>query len=192
MKNKGHLIIFVKQPTMGKVKTRLASDIGAVKATFWYRRQLHKLLRTFEGPSPYSKHLFVAAQSGLKYFKPYESKGWKISQQSYGDLGKRMAKAFLTVGAGPRLLIGSDIPAISKEHIKLAFKQLLSADAVFGPAEDGGYWLIGLNRFVRPPILKNVRWSSNYALSDTLNKFDSDIRIDYLPTLSDVDRGSDL
>ena len=192
MKNRGHLIIFVKQPAMGKVKTRLAADIGTVKATFWYRWQLHRLLRTFKGPLPYSKHLFVSPQSGLQYFKPYENKGWRVSQQSHGDLGQRMAKAFLTVGAGPRLLIGSDIPAISKQHIELAFKQLMSADAVFGPAEDGGYWLIGLSRFVKPPVLKNIRWSSDYALSDTLNKFGSDIRMEYLPILSDIDRGSDL
>ena len=68
----------------------------------------------------------------------------------------------------------------------------MSADAVFGPAEDGGYWLIGLGRFVRPPVLNNIRWSSDYALSDTLNKFGSDIRMEYLPILSDIDRGSDL
>ena len=103
-----------------------------------------------------------------------------------------MRSAFLSVGHGPKLLIGSDIPAVSGQHIELAFKQLNSVDAVFGPAQDGGYWLIGLNRFVVPPNLKNVRWSSKYALSDTLRKFGPKLSVKLIQTLNDVDRGSDL
>ena len=103
-----------------------------------------------------------------------------------------MKSAFLSVGHGPRVLIGSDIPAVSAQHIELAFKQLNSVDAIFGPAQDGGYWLIGLSRFVVPPNLKNVRWSSQYALSDTLSKFGPKVRVKLIQTLKDVDRGSDL
>lgn len=103
-----------------------------------------------------------------------------------------MASAFFSVGHGPKLLIGSDIPAVSRKHIRLAFKQLNSVDAVFGPAQDGGYWLIGLSRFVVPPNLKHVRWSSKYALSDTLSKFGPKLSVKLIQTLKDVDRGSDL
>ena len=192
MKNLGHLIIFVKEPRVGKVKTRLAVDIGPINATFWYRRQLDHLLNIFKPSSRYTKHLFVTPHSGLKYFRTYTKQGWRLCRQSPGDLGEKMRNAFLSVGQGPRLLIGSDIPAVSAQHIELAFKQLNSVDAVFGPAQDGGYWLIGLSRFVLLPNLKHVRWSSQYALSDTLRKFGPKMSIKLIKTLKDVDRGSDL
>ena len=192
MKNLGHLIIFVKEPRVGKVKTRLAEGIGPISATFWYRRQLDHLLNTFKPSSPYAKHLFVTPHRGLKYFRPYTKQGWRLYHQSPGDLGEKMTSAFLSVGHGPKLLIGSDIPAVSRQHIGLAFKQLNSVDAVFGPAQDGGYWLIGLSRFVVPPKLQNVRWSTKYALSDTLSKFSPKVSVKLIPTLKDVDRASDL
>ena len=192
MKKRGHLIIFVKEPRIGKVKTRLADDIGRINATFWYRRQLDHLLNNFKPYSPYAKHLFVTPHRGLKYFRPYTRQGWRLCCQSPGDLGKKMTSAFLSVGYGPKLLIGSDIPAVTTQHIRLAFKQLNSVDAVFGPAQDGGYWLIGLSRFVVPPNLKHVRWSSKYALSDTLSKFGPKMSLKLIQTLKDVDRGSDL
>jgi len=192
MRNLGHLIIFVKEPRVGKVKTRLAEDIGPINATFWYRRQLDHLLNIFKPSSTYTRHLFVTPHRGLKYFRTYTKQGWRLCRQSPGDLGEKMKNAFLSVGQGPRLLIGSDIPAVSAQHIELAFKQLNSVDAVFGPAQDGGYWLIGLSRFVVPPNLKHVRWSSQYALSDTLSKFGPKVRVKLIQTLKDVDRGSDL
>ena len=192
MRNLGHLIIFVKEPRVGKVKTRLAEDIGPINATFWYRRQLDHLLNIFKPSSTYRKHLFVTPHRGLKYFRTYTKQGWRLCRQSPGDLGEKMKSAFLSVGHGPRVLIGSDIPAVSAQHIELAFKQLNSVDAVFGPAQDGGYWLIGLSRFVVPPNLKHVRWSSQYALSDTLSKFGPKVRVKLIQTLKDVDRGSDL
>ena len=192
MKSLGHLIIFVKEPRVGKVKTRLAEGIGPISATFWYRRQLDHLLNTFKPSSPYAKHLFVTPHRGLKYFRPYTKQGWRLYRQSPGDLGEKMTSAFLSVGHGPKLLIGSDIPAVSRQHIGLAFKQLNSVDAVFGPAQDGGYWLIGLSRFVVPPKLQHVRWSTKYALSDTLSKFSPKVSVKLIPTLKDVDRASDL
>ena len=192
MRNLGHLIIFVKEPRVGKVKTRLAEDIGPINATFWYRRQLDHLLNIFKPSSTYTRHLFVTPHRGLKYFRTYTKQGWRLCRQSPGDLGEKMKNAFLSVGQGPRLLIGSDIPAVSAQHIELAFKQLNSVDAIFGPAQDGGYWLIGLSRFVVPPNLKRVRWSSQYALSDTLSKFGPKVRVKLIQTLKDVDRGSDL
>ena len=192
MKNLGHLIIFVKEPRVGKVKTRLAEDIGPINATFWYRRQLDHLLNIFKPSSTYTRHLFVTPHRGLKYFRTYTKQGWRLCRQSPGDLGEKMKNAFLSVGHGPRVLIGSDIPAVSAQHIELAFKQLNSVDAIFGPAQDGGYWLIGLSRFVVPPNLKHVRWSSQYALSDTLSKFGPKVRVKLIQTLKDVDRGSDL
>ena len=192
MKNLGHLIILAKEPRVGKVKTRLAEDIGPINATFWYRRQLDHLLNIFKPSSTYAKHLFVTPHRGLEYFRPYTKQGWRLCRQSPGDLGEKMKNAFLSVGHGPRLLIGSDIPAVSQQHIELAFKQLNSVDAVFGPAQDGGYWLIGLSRFVVLPNLKHVRWSSKYALSDTLGKFGPKVSVKLIQTLKDVDRGSDL
>jgi hypothetical protein len=104
-----------------------------------------------------------------------------------------MSRVFDQLPPGPALIIGADIPAISTEHIKRAFKAIGGSDAVFGPAEDGGYWAIGLKRSRPHPasFLKNVRWSTEFALSDSIRTL-PDHRIAKLDTLKDVDTAADL
>jgi glycosyltransferase A (GT-A) superfamily protein (DUF2064 family) len=89
------------------------------------------------------------------------------------------------------VLVGSDIPGLSRDDIAAAFRALGRADAVFGPAEDGGYWLVGLGprRPARP--FAAVRWSTRYALADTLTNF-AGRRVALLRTLRDVDTAADL
>ena len=90
--------------------------------------------------------------------------------QGKGNIGTRMSRVFNTLPAGPIVIIGSDIPEIKKNDVQAAFKALGHNNFVFGPAIDGGYWLIGINRVTTLPmdLFKNVRWSSPNALSDTL------------------------
>jgi glycosyltransferase A (GT-A) superfamily protein (DUF2064 family) len=93
---------------------------------------------------------------------------------------------------GPVVIVGTDIPALRPAHIAKAFSCIGRHDAVFGPARDGGYWLVGLRR--RPRVVRafgGVRWSSAYALADTLANIEG-LRIAYLATLSDVDDARDL
>ncbi|MBH68577.1 MAG: hypothetical protein CMM58_09520 [Rhodospirillaceae bacterium] len=192
MNPNNHLIVFAKQPKIGWVKTRLAKDIGLVNATFWYRKQLLNLLKTLDSTLPCRRHLFVTPDAAARQPTIYTTLGWEVHSQGGGDLGARMKRAFTRVGAGPRVLIGSDIPEISKQHIRTAFSELRRADAVFGPAKDGGYWLIGLSKYTGLPHLRKIRWSTRFALSDTINHFRNGDKISLLETLTDVDHGPDL
>ena len=113
--------------------------------------------------------------------------------QGRGNLGQRMAGVFDAMPKGPVLIIGADIPGICKSHIAQAFRALGPSDAVFGPATDGGYWLMGLKRTrARPPALfANVRWSSRHALADSMASLPG-YWIALADSLSDVDCARDL
>ncbi len=113
--------------------------------------------------------------------------------QGAGDLGARMKTAMRAVGPGPVVIIGADAPAISAIHVRAAFERLRGHDAVFGPADDGGYWLIGLAR--RTPahdLFAGVRWSSATTLDDTLRSLPPGFRVSLIETLSDIDTADDL
>ncbi|MDC1171343.1 TIGR04282 family arsenosugar biosynthesis glycosyltransferase [Alphaproteobacteria bacterium] len=191
--NTGSLIVFAKEPRIGNVKTRLATDIGYVNATFWYRQHLAILIKELTNKLPFKKkYLFVSPNNSKRNFTYYTSKGWEIRYQSNGELGKRMKDALNNTGEGPRLLIGSDIPGIKIKHIKFALKELTKTKAVFGPARDGGYWLIGMARYQKAPEMKNVRWSSEHALVDTIRCFNQKTTISYVTTMNDIDNGQDF
>ncbi len=111
--------------------------------------------------------------------------------QGRGDLGQRMQRIFDSLGQGPLIIIGTDIPFVTREMIADAFRRLSRVDAVFGRAEDGGYWLVGLRR--RPKLIEpfqNVRWSSPHALADSLKNLQS-YRVAFAATLFDIDTESD-
>lgn len=115
--------------------------------------------------------------------------------QGAGDLGQRMAGVFHTMPPGPVLIIGADIPGINPDHIEAAFRALGRHDAVFGPAPDGGYWLVGLKRSTAPiakSAFKDVRWSTEHALSDTIRSLGPGKRIAKISTLRDIDTLEDL
>ena len=105
-----------------------------------------------------------------------------------------MGRVFRTLPPGPVVIIGADIPGVTRTDIDAAFRALGDADAVFGPAEDGGYWLIGLARGRRTApagLFNNVRWSTVHALADTKASL-GDARIAHVRTLRDVDTAEDL
>jgi len=103
-----------------------------------------------------------------------------------------MARAFHTQPAGPVLIVGADIPGLSRHQIAAAFTKLGTYEAVLGPAEDGGYYLIGLKRVrAQPPgLFSDVRWSTKHALSDTLRTLPG--RVAMIERLRDVDTLADL
>jgi rSAM/selenodomain-associated transferase 1 len=181
------LVIMVKSPVAGRVKRRLARDIGDVAAIRFYRHCLsHAVLRLARDPR-WQPVLAVAPDRDVGgRFWPSPRLIARLPQGA-GDLGRRMQRLFTWLTPGPVVIVGSDIPAMRPRHIAGAFQQLGRADAVFGRATDGGYWLIGLRR--TPKILKPfaaVRWSSSYALADTLANLKGK-RVAYAATLSDVD-----
>lgn len=186
----GYLVLFAKEPRMGRVKTRLARDIGTVGAWAFYRQSLTRLVRDLGNDPRWQTVLAVAPDTSL--LNPCWPTCDLFARQGQGDLGQRMQRVFDGMPPGPVVIVGADIPGVGKHHIASAFKALGHSDAVIGPADDGGYWLIGLKRRPRiPQIFDGVRWSGPHAMTDTLQNMRG-LRIARLDTLIDVDTGADL
>ncbi len=180
-----HLLVMAKQPRIGRVKTRLGAGIGAMEATRAYRVMLAATLNTLSRDPRWQTWVAVSGVHEL------HARVWpgnvNVVDQGAGGLGDRMQRMFNTLPVGPVVIIGSDIPNIECADIAEAFRQLGRHDAVFGPAPDGGYWLVGQSRrrTVRQ-IFDNVRWSSEYALADTMANLDG-ASVKLLRQLADVD-----
>ncbi|WP_323767339.1 TIGR04282 family arsenosugar biosynthesis glycosyltransferase [Antarctobacter sp.] len=185
------LIVMVKEPRPGRVKTRLARDIGTVAAAWWFRHQTARLLRRLRDPR---WHLVLAVSPDRAALA---SRVWPADlprvAQGGGNLGDRMARAMRATAPGPVCVIGADIPAVTRPAIWRAFRALGGADAVFGPAEDGGYWLVGSRNAAQVPatLFDGVRWSTKHALADTIASI-PDARIALVDRLRDVDTATDL
>ncbi|MBW4706947.1 TIGR04282 family arsenosugar biosynthesis glycosyltransferase [Roseobacter sp. YSTF-M11] len=185
------LVVMVKEPHPGRVKTRLGRDIGMVPAAWWFRHQTRALLRRLSDPR---WQIVLAVSPDAEGGK---SRVWPDHLprmvQGRGDLGNRMARAFRYPCHGPLCIIGADIPGIRKSHINRAFRALGHAEVVFGPAPDGGFWLMGLKRTRALPagIFADVRWSTEHALDDT-RKSVPHLRAAHVDILRDVDTGHDL
>jgi len=177
-----------KSPHLGRVKRRLGRDIGDVAATRFYRHCLcHVVQRLGRDPRWRTMLAVDPDRDVTKAFWPSRA----ILPQGMGDLGRRMQRLFASLPPGPVVIVGSDIPAIRPAQIAAAFRLLGVADAVLGPARDGGYWLIGLKR--SPRVLSpfaGVRWSSAYALADTVANLDGK-RVAFTAMLRDVDSAED-
>ncbi|GFE64749.1 TIGR04282 family arsenosugar biosynthesis glycosyltransferase [Litoreibacter roseus] len=185
------LVVMLKEPRPGRVKTRLGRDIGMVGAAWWFRHQTARLLRRLRDPR-WDLVLAVApdAEGRASRVWPRDLPRWP---QGQGDLGQRMARVFRDLSTGPICIVGSDIPDIKPHHINAAFKALGASDAVIGPAPDGGYWLIGfaVGRPLRAAVFDAVRWSSEHALADTVQAL-SGRRVAFIDPLHDVDTVDDL
>lgn len=184
------LIVMVRAPQAGRVKTRLAHGIGAAAAVQIYRQTMSNVLSRVVRPHEWQTILAVspdpARNSGVFPFR------LKRIAQGRGDLGQRMQRLMKGLPRGPVMIIGSDVPEISAVHIRNGFQALGGCDAVFGPAPDGGYWMVGLKRFPRVPYaFANVRWSSEHALADTRANLHG-LRVALTDELDDVDDAGDL
>ncbi len=190
------LIIFAKAPRLGRAKTRLARDIGAVEATRFYRTQTARLLRRL-GPDPrWRTHVAITPDTDRERvgrgLDPWPNDLIRMPQ-GRGGLGQRMERALGAGGPGQVVLIGSDIPEITAAHVARAFHALGGAQAVFGPAEDGGFWLVGLRgRALARGLFRNVRLSTPHALEDTLAKLINRVPVRLVDRLADIDSGADL
>jgi len=186
------LVIMLKLPKPGRVKTRLARDIGSAQATWWFRHQTQDLIQRLSSDPRWETVLAVAPDAEGMVTRVWPKTLARIPQ-GQGDLGARMFRVFERFADGPTMIIGADIPNITKSLIWNGFQDLGANDAVLGPAPDGGYWSIGLRggRPVPKGLFQGVRWSSETSLSDTLASLNGRC-VGYLPELRDVDRGADL
>ncbi len=180
------LVIFARAPELGRVKRRLARGIGAAAALAFYRRTLTAVSRRLAADPRWQTVLAVtpdrAARSGRRW-----PCGLIRRKQGGGDLGVRMARAFYDMPKGPVVIVGADIPEIEPSHIARAFSALGAADIVFGPARDGGYWLIGAKGAARAAdMFARVRWSTKHALADTRANLEGR-RVVLVAVLEDID-----
>lgn len=184
------LVVMVKEPVMGRVKTRLAKGCGAVRATHFFRTNLAMTLRRIGHDARWHTILSVAPDAAMA--SPMFPCAIARIPQGHGGLGARMAAIAAHAPAGPLIIIGADIPSIKARDIAGAFSALRSADAVFGRTSDGGYWLVGLSQRLRPtPPFANVRWSSPHALQDTLANL-AGRQVSFAAQKDDVDEAGDL
>lgn len=186
------LMVFIKNPTLGKVKTRLASTVGDEKALSVYKFLLD---HTFDVSRSIKSDKAVFYSDFIDINDRWKKEGFDQWLQKGNDLGEKMSNAFLksfNMGYKKVVIIGSDCLELEKSHINEAFLELEKHDAVIGPAKDGGYYLLGLQKH-QAVIFQNKAWSTENVLLDTLVDF-SNNKLSYklLPTLSDIDDESDL
>ena len=182
------IIIFVKAPRPGFVKTRLAAAIGNEAACDAYR-QLAETVVANLAPLPHAELRFTPDDAENE-ITPWLNDGWTTRPQDEGDLGERMHRAF-TEANGPAIIIGSDCPQVKLNDFITAAKTLQTHDVVIGPATDGGYWLIGLNAPC-PALFEGIEWSTGGVLQSTLAKADeAGLSVQLLRELGDVDTGAD-
>ncbi|RYU93337.1 TIGR04282 family arsenosugar biosynthesis glycosyltransferase [Emticicia agri] len=181
------IIVFVRNPVLGKVKTRLAKGIGDVQALQVYTsllKKTHKVIKDTDAEK------FVFYADGINNNDLWENDLFHKVQQTGNDLGERMYNAFTYLfdkGYSKVLIIGSDCPALETEIVEEAFLTLNSAEVVIGPTFDGGYYLLGLKKAFAC-LFTNKQWSTETVYQDTMQNI-SELNLSYavLKQLSDID-----
>lgn len=182
---KDTVVVFARAPRLGMVKRRLARDIGARQALRFHIATMTRLARALARDRRFHTILAVTPDRAHMPFRLQQM------PQGGGNLGVRMHRVFWRFPHRRVAIIGCDIPEAGPGDLHAAFRALGSADAAFGPAADGGYWLVAMSprRPARP--FASVRWSTEHALADTLANFPNRRVFAMLRTLNDVDTVED-
>ncbi|MFZ4543018.1 MAG: TIGR04282 family arsenosugar biosynthesis glycosyltransferase [Saprospiraceae bacterium] len=186
MMHSNALLIFIKNPELGKVKTRLAAGLGDEKALQIYL-QLQEMTRNLALQLDCKRYLFYS--DSIDHTDNWLTEAFDKQIQAGGDLGQRMSRAFGSALMHHKkvVIIGSDCPEINVDIINTAFEKLDQNDIVIGPAKDGGYYLLGMKSF-SPQLFEDITWSSNQVLHQTLDKIEQIGKtVDFCPILSDLD-----
>jgi rSAM/selenodomain-associated transferase 1 len=191
------LIIFTRYPEPGKTKTRLIPILGAEGAAILQRQMTEQKLSEVKKLQSFYPLLVEVHFTGgnEQLMQAWLGSSITYKKQSEGDIGNRMAAAFQAAfkgGMNSVVLIGIDCPDLNAKLMSEAFQALNHHDLVLGPARDGGYYLIGLNKLI-PELFRDINWSTEVVLQQTKNiAHKLDLAVAYLPTLSDIDRPEDL
>lgn len=184
------LIIFIKNPQPGKVKTRLAATLGDGMALRIYTALLERIRQGTE-PLPVAKYLFYSdfIEKNDEWLPTHFTK--KI--QHSGGLGERMSSAFAEVleQHGRAVIVGSDVPGITPSIINEALEKLADHDFTIGGTDDGGYYLLGMNAF-EPAVFEGIEWSTATVFSQTMEAIARLGKTCHqLPVLPDIDYEED-
>ena len=185
------LYVFVRAPVLGAVKRRLAAGVGEVEALRFYRGATERAVRSIARDRRWETVLAVTPDRAAHGASPWPPGLARVGQGA-GDLGARMGRVLAGDGVAPVAVVGSDIPDLAPRHVHAGFEALRAADLVFGPAADGGYWLVGRRPGLSTRgLFEGVRWSSSYALADTRANVPPGRRVALLEVLEDVDDAGD-
>ena len=186
------LVIFVRNPVLGQVKTRLAKDIGNERALAIY---LQLLQHTLEITRDLSFRKFIYYADEVSDYDLWSVPGYTKRKQNGNDLGERMLNSFKELfeqGFTRIVIIGSDCLQLQTEHLQEAVALLESNSAVIGPASDGGYYLLGLTKLY-PDLFVNKPWSTDQVFAKKIDDFNNQgISFALLEELSDIDDITDL
>jgi len=191
------LLIFAKQPLPGKVKTRLTPTFSFQEAAEIYRCMLSDTLNKLTDLSGVEKFLFFESSPGVEDFFQKNFPGIRMFPQQGAGLGDRLEKAFETVfalGFESAAVIGTDSPDLPLSYLAEPFRLLEEggADVVFGPAVDGGYYLVALERPC-PELFRDIPWSTNRVLESSLATAATvGLQVECLPVWHDMDTVEDL
>jgi rSAM/selenodomain-associated transferase 1 len=194
---KNALIIFIKAPVAGTVKTRLQADLPKDKVVAIYKSFVVEIASScarmkgidrFLGCAPSKNHAFIKQVADRYSLKTFNQRG--------SDLGKKIINAFkdyFKKGYTNIVIIGSDSPTIPKDYIRKAFHKLEKNDFVVGPCCDGGMYLVGAHKKIEPKIFQKIPWDTSGVLRLILqNLFQFNIKMSLLPFWYDVDNIDDL
>src|SRR3990167_1886165 len=190
------LIVFVKYPEPGKVKTRIARELGSESATEIYSQMAKRIIGKVWRPDAYGTVIYFDPpdrEKDVRLWLGIDNDSYE--PQSPGTIGDRMSNAFESVfseGAEKTVLIGTDVPEITGDTVSSAFRLLEETDVVLGPAEDGGYYLMGLKNY-EPILFEDIDWGTNTVFNRTLNRItEKNLSHKFLDTLKDVDTAEDI
>ena len=185
------LIVFVRKPELGKVKTRLAATIGDHKTLKIYKQLL---AHTKEVTQDFNGDLYLFCSESLLFDLHWNYE--EIRLQEGIDLGQKMKNAFehcFNKGYKKAIIIGSDCPGINYTLLNQASSLLNKSDAVLGPANDGGYYLLGFRNSIQTDVFVNMKWSTEHVFNETLLRLQQKQKtVEILEELIDVDTYEDL
>lgn len=191
------VLLFTRFPTPGRAKTRLIPTLGTEGAARLQREMTELIVTRLRPAAIRGRFQLTACHAGAssRSMCRWLGQGLAYEPQSDGDLGERMSRAIQTrfeQGAGRVVVIGADCPGVTKSVLEQAFAAIESHSVVFGPAHDGGYYLVGLNR-PQPTLFQGLAWGGDTVLRDSLSRARQlGLEPALLPTLTDIDRPEDL
>jgi uncharacterized protein len=187
------VLVFVKYPEPGRVKTRLARTLGPERAALLYRKWIGIVFGQLQPLRTTSRLVGCFDGAPREAFAPWHQLADDWWPQPPGDLGDRLLAGFEAgfEEGGPVLAIGTDCLEMEPELVTEAFEALRHKDIIFGPTPDGGYYLVGMAR-IRAALFRSIRWSSPFTLDDHLRRCrEEDWSVSLLPVRHDIDTGDD-
>lgn len=194
-KKKKSLIIFLRYPKAGQVKTRLAKTTSSQFALSFYKTSVEKIISDVKKTGGINRFAFYSNKDEKKLVENWLGGKLIFAAQVGDNLGERMKNAFekvFSTGSEKVVIIGTDVPDLSKDIIEEALRILDDKDIVIGPSKDGGYYLLGMKKMY-PQLFDGIEFSTDSVLRNTLNEIEK-LKLNYqtLPQLQDIDTEEDL